>query len=141
MDRPLESSSHRESTAKAPSVRYVSENLSILASPIHSVPRCPPPRLLDAQDPAQCRITLLGKGLFLILLFPLTTPDNLRILWASCLAGESIERCRVRDNTDEVGLVSKRWVLTPPKGLGTIFRLELGSSCLCATLNRRLWIV
>ena len=38
------------------------------------------------------------------------------------------------DNTDDVGLVSKRWVLTPPKGLGTIFVLELRSSRLCATL-------
>ena len=35
-------------------------------------------------------------------------------------AGQSIERRRLRDNTDDVGLVSKRWVLTPAKGLGTI---------------------
>jgi hypothetical protein len=38
----------------------------------------------------------------------------------SCPLVESIERCRVGDNTDDVGLFVKRWVLTPPKGLGTI---------------------
>jgi hypothetical protein len=39
-----------------------------------------------------------------------------------------------RDNTDDVGVVSKRWVLTPPKGLGTISTQKLRSSRLCATL-------
>jgi hypothetical protein len=53
-----------------------------------------------------------------------------------CLSEESIERRRVRDNTDDVGLVSKRWVLTPLKGLGTISILELRSSCLRATLAK-----
>ena len=41
------------------------------------------------------------------------------------------------DNTDDVGLISKRWVLTPPKGLGIISTLELLSSRLCATLTKR----
>ena len=52
----------------------------------------------------------------------------------SCLSGESIERRRLRDNTDDVGFVSPKWVLTPPKGLGSISTLKLRSSCLRATL-------
>ena len=39
-----------------------------------------------------------------------------------------------RDNTDDVGFVSQRWVLTPPKGLGNISTLVVRSSCFCATM-------
>ena len=39
-----------------------------------------------------------------------------------------------RDNTDDVGLVSQKWVLTPSKGLGIISTLVLRSSYLRAIL-------
>jgi hypothetical protein len=77
-------------------------------------------RLLDAIDLALIPNYVPRKKGILILFFTLTAPDSVRILLTSCLSGESIERRRLRDNTDDVGLVSKRWVLTPPKGLGTI---------------------
>jgi hypothetical protein len=77
-------------------------------------------RLLDAIDLAPIpNYVPRKKGILLLVLYADSArqpQDSLDVL----SAGQSIERRRLRDNTDDVGLVSKRWVLTPPKGLGTI---------------------
>ena len=80
------------------------------------------------------------KGI-LFLFFTLTAPDSLRILLDVLSAGQSIERRRLRDNTDDVGLVSPKVGVDSPKRVRYYFDSKVTFRMSLCYLSRTYWIV